>query len=89
MGQGNIAFTVGVQSIGKNQERGLFAIDEGGYFFFNATNGAQGFQACPGVTLGVYSVWLTGEATPAGIKDCVPFAAKAAKVTIPLKCNYS
>jgi hypothetical protein len=33
MGQGNIAFTVGVQSIGKNQERGLFAIDEGGVFF--------------------------------------------------------
>jgi hypothetical protein len=33
MGQGNIAFTVGAQSIGKNQERGPFAIDEGGYLF--------------------------------------------------------
>jgi hypothetical protein len=59
------------------------------FFFSNATNGAQGFQAYPGATVGVYSVWLTGEATPAGIKDCIPFAAKAAKVSIPLKCNYS
>jgi hypothetical protein len=89
MGQGNIAFTVGVQAIGKNQERGPFAIDEEGYLFFNATNGAQGFQACPGAIRGGYSVWLGGVATPAGIEGCIPFAARAVNETVPFECSYN
>jgi hypothetical protein len=89
MGQGNIAYTTGVQSIGKNQQRGPFKIDEEGNVVFDAAQGPQGFQACPNAAGGGYSVWLAGEVNPGSNKDCVGFTAKAIKESKPLKCSYT
>jgi hypothetical protein len=89
MGQGHIGYTTGVQPIGKNQERGPFKINEDGDVVFAATNGAVGFQACPGALGGGYSVWLTGVTEPAGNQGCVGFVAKALREDEPQKCLYT
>ncbi|KAL1796687.1 hypothetical protein ACET3X_005227 [Alternaria dauci] len=89
MGQGVIGFTTGVQGIGRNSERGSFAIDDDSNFIFAATNGVVGFQACPGSAENGWSVWLTGVTTPAGIEGCIPFTMKALKEETPVKCIYN
>jgi hypothetical protein len=91
MGQGVVRYTTGVQSIGKNQERGPFKIDADGNLVFAAggLNGDQGFQACPGAADGSYEVWLAGESTPAGLQGCEGFIMKALKEDEPKKCLYT
>lgn len=89
MGQGVLQFSVGVQPIGKNQERGPFKIDDESNLIFDAANGAVGFQACPNALGGGYSVWLAGETNPGGNKDCVGFTARALKEETPVKCSYN
>ena len=89
MGQGVLQFTMGVQGIGKNQERGPFKIDDESNLVFAAANGVVGFQACPGAEEDGYSVWLAGVDTPAGIEGCIPFTMKALKEETPVKCIYN
>jgi hypothetical protein len=89
MGQGFIGYTNGVMSIGKNQQRGPFKIDEAGNVVFAANNEAVGFQACPNALGGGYSVWLEGATNPGGNSDCIPFTAVAVKESNPVKCSYS
>jgi hypothetical protein len=76
MGQGHSGYTNGVAPIGTNQECGPFVVDEEGSLVFNATNGAVGFQVCPGAVGGGYSVWLAGATDPGGNKDCIPLRRK-------------
>jgi hypothetical protein len=89
MGQGHIGYTNGVAPIGTNHERGPFVVDEEGSLVFNATNGAVGFQVCPGAVGEGYSVWLAGATDPGGNKDLIHFTAKAIKGEKPVKCNYA
>jgi hypothetical protein len=89
MGQGVLQFTMCVQGIGKNQERGPFKIDDESNLVFAAANGVVGFQACPGAEEDGYSVWLSGVDTPAGIEGCIPFTMKALKEETPVKCIYN
>ncbi|KAG9189294.1 hypothetical protein G6011_06162 [Alternaria panax] len=89
MGQGALQFTTGVQPIGRNQERGPFAIDDQSNLVFAANNGIVGFQACPGTAENGWSVWLSGVSTPAGIEGCTPFTMKALKEETPVRCNYN
>jgi hypothetical protein len=87
MGQGHFGWTTGVAPIGTKQKRGPFVIEEEGSVVFNVTNGAVGFQACPGADGGGYSVRLAGATDPGGNKDCIHFAAKAMKEEKPITCN--
>ncbi|KAF2849403.1 hypothetical protein T440DRAFT_469495 [Plenodomus tracheiphilus IPT5] len=91
MGQGVVQYTTGVQGIGKNGERGPFAIDEENHLVFRGPGiqGDFGFQACPNARPGGYSVWLDGNTNPAGNSGCLGIAARPIKADKPNKCSYT
>ncbi|KAI8939402.1 hypothetical protein NX059_003184 [Plenodomus lindquistii] len=92
MGQGAIGYTTGVQSIGKNQERGPFGINDSGELVFHGPGiqGDYGFLACPNTRDGGYSVRLaTGGTNPAGLTGCVGIGARALKAENPVVCSYT
>ncbi|KAF2130306.1 hypothetical protein P153DRAFT_365930 [Dothidotthia symphoricarpi CBS 119687] len=90
MGQGVIQFTTGVQGIGRNQERGPFAIQDGNLVFAQHNNlPPTGFQACPGAKNGGYSLWLSGAENPGGNSGCLGVLVKAVKEDKPISCAYT
>lgn len=90
MGQGVVQYTTGAQGIGRNQERGPFAIENGHLVFKQSNNlPSTGFQACPGAKDGGYSLWLAGAQNPGGNTGCLGVSVKALKAAEPIKCAYT